>query len=264
MNLGTVAGPDTQVTTKSGKTKTLHTAGITATPDTTVPVNVGPQQMTAYDELLAMGVSSTDASEFKSMDAGTNVATVAKPATAFPSYPAGTCINPCTVGTYPMCISGSTDSGMLYVRGCDTEVRVKGYGSQTWWMTDRHLSAGTMHDGSSFNPDELTGLRFNIHYGSGANIYTVNPANTAPTGSCYQRTYSVMVQGLGTSETETVCPETFGMYYWSSWTYETKWDGQGSGPSNGSRSTAGVNGLYAYYRSGVSRIRSIGMYWWWA
>lgn len=212
--------------------------------------------MTAYDELIAMGVSPTDAAEFKSMDTDTTIA----PATTM--TPSTTCTNPCTVGGIPMCVSGSGDNKMLTARGCDTEIRTKGYGTDTWYMNDKHLAAGSMHDTASFNPDEITGLKMGIQYKGNASIYTVAPSTTSPTGRCSTYDWQLFPAGVGVSQTEVHCPAKYGMYYWSQWTYETQWDGEGDGPHDGSRATAGVNGVTAPYQYGVSRSRTAWITWW--
>lgn len=100
-----------------------------------------------------------------------------------------------------------------------------------------------MHD-SGFFADEVTGLRFGVHYGSGNQVSTWQPASTKEMGSCYDVTVSLAYKGVGISSTQTECPETFGLYSVGSTYFTSKWDGQGSGPSNGSRETHGVDGVY--------------------
>ena len=132
---------------------------------------------------------------------------------------------------------------MLHVYGCDSTYKVGSSGA-VWYLEDRFQASGTMHDGAIFNPDEITGLRFGVNYPSGNQIDTWQPSSTRPMGNCATVTLSLTYKGAGISSAQQECPETFGLYSVGSHYFTSKWDGQGSGPSNGARETHGVDGVY--------------------
>lgn len=231
----TITASTTRTTTvhrADGTTRTLHGAGGKITPVWNGKKLVRPSTITAYEELRAMGVSAADAAYVKRAD--DRLSGPLRGATATASS---------TPITQPACVNRSYDSNMLHLSGCDSTYQVGSSGA-VWYPEDRYEASATMHDYATINPDEVTGLKFGDQYGGGNSIYTWNPNSTRDMGSCTTVTVSIAYKGVGISASQPECPETFGLYYKSQYTFESKWDGQGSGPSNGSRAAEGVDGVY--------------------
>jgi hypothetical protein len=190
-----------------------------------------------------MGADPADIASFRDMDSSSGTSTTfgatTKKSRIAPALSAsgGTQIGP------PVCIDKSFDGGHGHVYGCDVTRRV-GTSGAVWYLTDQSQSTGTMHDSGCLFCDHLTGLRFGTQYGSGNAIQSWAPSATAGVGSCVQNTASLTYRGVGVSSTATQCPETFGLYSIGATSYSTKWDGRGHGPSNGSRATHHVDGVY--------------------
>lgn len=124
----------------------------------------------------------------------------------------------------------------------------------TWGLADENSMIGTG------NGEEVTGLKQNEHYSGTNRILDVNPA-TQFDGGCISRLYSVNPYGIGVAATIEDCPVHWGAYYVSSWTYETKWDGAGSGPRYGTRETGGVD--YDYNPPSADPNRTWSWQVWW-
>lgn len=100
------------------------------------------------------------------------------------------------------------------------------------------------------------------YYSRNNTLYKWSPSSTSELGSCKEQSVSVTVKTVTVSESSTVCPETFGPYDVDTRLFTSKWDGQGSGPSNGAREVHGVSGWHS--PSNANPTRSIRYTYWWA
>jgi hypothetical protein len=194
--------------------------------------------LSPYEELIALGVSSADAAPFLKMQPPTRTTAFQSMATSTTSAGLPQLWNTKCVNVY---FDGS--SGHLY--GCDRQYKiwVNPNNSSDWYMQDQHVATATMHD-SSFLPDEVTGLKFGIAYSANNQIVNWDPIDTKDMGSCVTTTASVEAKGASISSSATECPETWGVFYIGPLNFTTKWDGQGSGPSDGARATHGVASVH--------------------
>lgn len=252
----------TSLATADGST--VHVVSGTATPDlTNVPtVNGKPVFLptpSAYDELIALGAPEDVAAKFRQLDVAPVPTAPASSGTA--AAPNSTVTPYSTIIDGNNCTSQSSDGGRVKMYGCDTTYRV-GTSGLVWYLEDKFLATGTAHDTAIFDPDNLTGLKFGVRYGSGNTITHWKPSSTIAFGSCSSNTVSLTYQGVGISSTTTECPETFGVYDIGTTVFTAKWDGQGHGPSNGSRDTHGVDSVY----NGASASPYPSLVWtyWWA
>jgi hypothetical protein len=267
-----------------GKLLTLHTGSLTMqagqAPATAQPdaaqagTNNSGSVPTAYEELVAMGVDPTIANQFQDMGSSETAAPAASPASpaAETATPAAASAGGTQYGA-PVCInqkfddySGTPPSGQPKnkgsVAGCDvTYVNKKN--STAWYESDQFEASGAMHDPTcDLNCDHFTGLRFGVTWPSGNTVETWKPNTTKQEGSCTTETASLSYGGAGVSESSTECPETFGYYSGGGSTdFSSKWDGQGSGPSNGSRADIGVTGVYSPVGKG-HQASAYDHYWW--
>ena len=234
--------------TVNGKTVTEHRGGVRITLRGTVDkpaiLRAAPafsgSMLSPYEELLAIGADPTNIASFARSSTMTDASSPLSPATS------ATVPRPSDGGVQigpPACLDGTFDNGKGHVDGCDVTRKVGTSGS-VWYLTDSTQSSGTMHDTGCINCDHLTGLKFGTQYGSGNTIQSWKPGGVADVGSCVQNTVSLSYQGAGVSSTATQCPETFGLYGKGITYYSTKWDGKGSGPSDGARDTHQVDGVY--------------------
>jgi len=256
--------PTSAKITASGVSATQHSGGVSMVPTTALNKAqlsaqlAAIQPMSAYDELLALGADPADIAGFQ--DVGTTYSATEtakkKSGTASPYSNTG---GGTQVSNPPACVDQSFDGGHGHVYGCDVTRRVATSGS-IWYLTDAIESSGSMHDTGCTFCDHITGLKFGNKYGSGNVIQDWNPSSTASIGSCHQTTFSLAYKGVGVSDTATNCPETYGLYSINSTSYSTKWDGKGNGPSDGSRSTNAVDGVYNC--GSCSYLPTVSATWW--
>jgi hypothetical protein len=200
--------------------------------------------MTAYQSLRALGVSEDASAPFHSLDqaptasrsgGGIRPMNTPGPAKIYDSS----------------CIDWAGDSGNLHVHDCDVQYKIwqDPANSMNWWMEDDSEASGTMHDTALFNPDEITGLLFGYDYSENNVISKWDPTQMVPRGQCTTETTSVSKTLDGTtwtvSNSTKSCPEQEGLYELSNTRFTTKWDGEGNGPSDGSRSTVSVAAVHS-------------------
>jgi hypothetical protein len=252
--------------TVAGKAVTQHTGGVSFAP-TGAAAKVDKDEIwrsakaaadagstvSAYDALVALGVSPTDASRFNVGGSGSGSGTHEAESGVIPLSGGGTQIGP------PACVDQNFDGTHGHVFGC-TVTRKVGQSGSVWYLTDESESSGTMHDTGCTFCDHITGLKFGTQYGSGNVIQSWDPGSTSPVGSCVTNTASITFHGIGVSSTATQCPATFGLYSKTSTYYSTKWDGQGNGPNNGSRETHSVDGVYN--GASASPYPTVDAQWW--
>jgi len=225
----------------------VHSSSGGATPDlSSVPTVNGKLQLpstpSAHDELIALGAPAAVADEFKQFDSSpvaSSTATAAKtnvvvPASATPFW--------------YLCASDSASSGKITMYGCDRLLNAGG-----GYQEDEFLASATA------NGKEISGFEFGVNYPSGNAIITWKPSNVATYGSCTTTTTSVTYGGVTASSTDTECPQTFGLQVITGTTFESKWDGHGTGYSNTSRSDEGAT-LVHY---GANRYPGLVWTMWW-
>jgi len=258
----------------------------TVTPDVTAGAKTMPpaSSITAVQELEAMGVSPADAATFASFDAGAPTAngggpnggiaptstthTTSATHTASSTTVSGTThapespdtgVSPSQMYGPPLCASSYADGRRIYMYGCDEAYRVYARGND-WYLEDRYEATVISRDQAIFDADVVTGLVFGDQYVKGNVLYTWQPAQTKPEGSCTTYTSTITVQGYSASEESQECPETFGPYQYGTTIYTSKWDGQGNGPNNEARAVTGVSGWHN--PPGVAPKRSLVWRYW--
>ena len=81
-------------------------------------------------------------------------------------------------------------------------------------------------------------------YVTGNTMYNWSPRSTLEGGSCVTKTFTVGAFSSTYSQSSQSCPELYGLYSITAHQFYIKWDGQGSGPHNGARDTAGVDTVH--------------------
>jgi hypothetical protein len=198
----------------------------------------------AYQQLLALGVSAGEAAQFKQFDTPPTRAANTKPQTTAGAVPMT------TTGPGQLwarnCIDVNFDGAHGHMHGCDDQYRVwvDPNNGANWYMQNRFVATATMHDSAVINPDEVTGLRFGVHYPANNMMYNWAPITMRPQGICGQKSLSVTVKYFTIDSSKPECPEAWGAYDVTNQTFTTKWDGKGNGPHDGSRGTHGVDSVH--------------------
>lgn len=273
-----VVAQHTMQTKATAATDTTTTTEYSAEGEITVPVttkdSLPPTDVPSdYDMLLAMGVSETDAAVFQ-VNAVGPIATSGGGDTIQPGPGPNVAPNATPTVTANVtassaqlwnrsCVDFSVDGGRGHFHGCDDQYRVwvNPYNRTDWFMEDKHLATGTMHDTALFFKDKVTGVLFGVHYGAYNLMYNWQPSVTSPVGSCKSTTSSVSVKFYTVSNTATSCPEEWGVYTINNQTFTTKWNGKGNGPSDGARATHGVSSTHS--PSSASATRGLPFKLWW-
>jgi hypothetical protein len=198
-------------------------------------------QVTVEDELQAMGAPASIVSQFSSLD--TNDGTAATTATGTSAVRAASAAGSRTPWTAPICASKSSDGGRIKLYGCDATYKV-GTSGAVWYLQDKFIATGTANDSAIFDPDDLTGVQFGVRYRAGNSLYNWAPTGRRPTGKCITTSESVTYVGVTTTQSSTECPQSYGLQTIDATQFTTKWDGDGDGPSQGSRSTTGVDSVH--------------------
>lgn len=228
------------------------------------PTKEPSSQVDAYEAGLAIGLSDSEAMSLESVSwAGSTPATAAKgsqPTAGGGGSASATATSGAVRWGNPVCFSRYSDGKRIHAYGCDQQFRVYANGGD-WYMTDKFQATIVAHDTGYF-PDAATGLRFGDYYSRNNTLYKWSPSSTSELGSCKEQSVSVTVKTVTVSESSTVCPETFGPYDIDTRIFTSRWDGQGSGPSNGAREVHGVSGWHS--PSNANPTRSIRYTYWWA
>ena len=250
-----VLAPDNPTTTLAAK---LRQGGYT-----------GPS---AYQALLLLGDTPAQAAPFLDFDqaptcTGCTTTVTASGATA------ATKTGVATTATTPVspsqirdqqCVDWYSDGNHVHSSGCDTQYLVWKNPNVPgdWYFLDKHKESSTINDsGCVLSCDHLTGLKFQLDYPSGNTIYDWDPDAMTPEGSCVTTTAGAEAKGFSVSTSATSCPEQWGLVFKDINTFATKWDGQGSGPSNSSRATHGDAATHNP-PSAAATISVSGQVWW--
>lgn len=257
----TTQGADGRATTShslSGELVPASPSAVTGVAKSALP----PVTPSAYEQVIALGATPAEAAPFLAMAAPPQRTGGAAAAVTTSSIQPMTSPGPDQLwDTSCVDVDFAGSHGHLY--GCDNQYRVwiNPNDRFDWYMQDRFLASASMHDTALINPDEVTGLKFGIHYPTGNQITNWSPIQTVDVGSCTTKSASVSVKGFTISSSATECPEAWGLYYIGPLNFTTKWDGKGSGPHDGSRSTHGVASVHS--PSGASWGRTLPWEVWW-
>lgn len=156
---------------------------------------------------------------------------------------------------------GSRGGWMGHLHVCDNQYLVKNLGGGNWRLYDRYKASGSMHDFSTFNPDEVTGVLMGIHYSAYNYINDWSPDHSWTPNGCPSMSATLNVFGQSVTYTSTACSYSEGYYYGSNTYFETKWNGNGDGPSDGARSTWGHCDVQS--PSNASATRGLLWHYWW-
>lgn len=264
--------------TATSPAKTVYQGGFDLAPDSTVTAgnkvaSLDTPVLNTSDAAMvqALGAPSDVVAQFAAQDRldGTTVASSPAMTTTAALIKKSSTVRTATTATTATtgslynrtCAGGHFDNDQGGYYACWNQYLEHAYAGGNWYMADHFYSSGYMHDTAIFNPDEITGLQQGVHYGSYNAMIDWQPKNTVTGGNCTQTTVSVGGFGQTYSTTYTRCPEVYGLHYISQWTFQTKWDGQGSGPNNGSRDTSGVDTVHSPGSASPSRGTSLH-YWW--
>jgi hypothetical protein len=252
--------------TADGATVTENSLSGELVPDIAGPTGKAKQASSpstspsAYDQLIAMGVSPTEAAEFKDPPVPQPVASSGSTGSRAASSVTPNATTDSGELWDTSCIDADFDGSHGHVHGCDWQYRVWVNGAD-WYMQDYSLATGTMHDTALFNPDEITGLKFGIHYSAYNVIANWDPSDTKDMGNCTTTQVSVTIKLFNLSRSSTECPETWGVYTINNQTFTTKWDGKGNGPNDGARATHGAASVHSPPSAAPSRTLPWTVWW---
>lgn len=249
----TVAAPQSATGAVQNAGSTMVGGSINV-PETKTDTSVAPIPSNAA-VLKMMGVPANAAKDAAAKQAANNHVTATK--TASVVRPDTSATGSTRILHSSVCASHSSDGNKAGMYSCWNQYIVYEYSATSWIMADNFYGSAWMHDTSWFNPDELTGFMLGTYYGSGNMITNWDPKQTSPTGSCHTKTTTINIAGQSFSDSYSACPETYGFYAGTYTHVLIKWNGNNSGPNDGSREVEGTAQVYS--PPGASASRTI--YW---
>lgn len=125
-----------------------------------------------------------------------------------------------------VCASVKSSDGHVYTYGCDT-LNLDQTSGADWYLADQHSASSRSDCSATFTCDHLRQVNEWETWVSGNQVTQWTPGSTTSVGSCTNLTisYTSSRTGAGISESQDICPNTFGPYVLNSIQFGSIWKG---------------------------------------
>lgn len=125
------------------------------------------------------------------------------------------------------CGSYTSPDGHVYLYGCDVQYLDQSYGWD-WYMADKQQTSARSDCSGNYFCDHLTQVYSYVSYVGGNQMLQWTPSATASVGSCtnFGISYTSNYSNITYSESQEVCPSTFGPYTLNGTQFGSIWKGR--------------------------------------